>query len=49
MKTTYIITIREKKAKKDTTFVFKGTFNQALKYAKYNMLKGEYIKSITEA
>lgn len=49
MKTTYIITIREKETKRDKTLVFEGTFNQVFNYAKLYVRRGEYIKSITEA
>nr|DAW33997.1 MAG TPA: hypothetical protein [Bacteriophage sp.] len=49
MKTTYIITISNKKTKKELAFVTKGNFNSAFKYAKLLLLEEEYIKSISEA
>lgn len=49
METTYIITIRNKETKNESTFVTKNTFNGAFKYAKLLLLKGEYIKSISKA
>lgn len=49
MKTIYIITIRNKETKKNSTFVKEGSFNDTIKYAKLLLKKGEYIKSISEA
>lgn len=49
MKTTYIITIKNKETKEKSTFVKQGSFNNAIKYAKLLLKKGEYIKSISEA
>lgn len=48
MKTTYIITISNKETKEESTFVTKGSFNDAFKHAKLFLLEGEYIKSISE-
>ena len=49
MKTIYIITIKNKETKEKSTFVKQGNFNDAIKYAKSLLKKGEYIKSISEA
>jgi hypothetical protein len=49
MKTTYIIVISNKETKEKSTFVKEGSFNDAIKYAKLLLKKGEYIKSISEA
>lgn len=49
MKTTYIITIKNKETKEKSTFVKQGSFNDAIKYAKLLLKKEEYIKSISEA
>lgn len=49
MKTTYIIVISNKKTKEKSAFVKQGSFNDAIKYAKLLLKKGEYIKSISEA
>lgn len=49
MKTIYIITISNKETKEKSTFVKQGSFNDAIKYAKLLLKKGEYIKSISEA
>lgn len=48
MKTSYIITISNKETKEKSTFVKQGSFNDAIKYAKLLLKKGEYIKSISE-
>lgn len=49
MKTTHIITIKNEETKEKSTFVKQESFNDAIKYAKLLLKKGEYIKSISEA
>ena len=49
MRTTYIIIIRNKETRETSTFIKQGTFNDAIKYAKLLLKKGEYIKAISEA